>query len=149
MADTMLLTPQQRAILDRQFPEDVTAIDTVAKDGQGWLMSFRDGVALLMPVIDGRAGFVCVYDAPSLEVAETAARVIARGFYETATTAVGDQVIAEARSAVDPAAVGDQVSAEARSAMDPAAIGDQVSAEARSAIDPAAMLEMLRQLAPA
>lgn len=101
MTNTTFLTPQQRAILDRQFPEDLEAIDTLAKDGQGWLMNFRDGVALLMPVIDGRAGFVCVYDAPSLEVAEIAARVIARGFCETATTAIGDQVIADAQAAFD------------------------------------------------
>ena len=103
MTETFL-TPQQRAILDRQFPEDLEAIDTLAKDGQGWLMNFRDGVALLMPVFDGRAGFVCVYDAPSLEVAETAARVIASGFREAATMTIGDQVIADAQDPVDAAA---------------------------------------------
>ena len=101
MTDTMLLTPQQRAIIDRQFPDDVTAIDSVAKNGQGWLMNFRDGVALLMPVIGGRAGFVCVYDAPSLEVAERAARIIAKGFWETWDTAIVDQVIADVREADD------------------------------------------------
>ena len=101
MADTMALTPQQRAIIDRQFPDDVTAIHTLAKDGAGWLMNFRDGVALLMPVIAGRAGFVCVYDAPSKEVAERAAQIIAQGFCGTADTAIGDQVIAAVRNSTD------------------------------------------------
>jgi hypothetical protein len=134
MTDTMLLTPQQRAIIDGVFPDEVTAIDTVAKGGQGWLMKFRDGIALLMPVIDGRAGFVCIYDAPSVEVAETAARVIAKGFCDTAATAVGDRVIADARATVD---------------TDALAVGDQVIADARAATDPVAMLEMLTQPVPA